>query len=792
MELWHPSFKAAFFLIKKYGELKIITAPSYQVLPLKDLVVFPSMVVPLIIGRKASANAIETAMEEEKLIFLVAQKDLNIEDVKSGDLYRVGVVARILQLIRLPNGLIKILVEGLVGGKVKRFIPHGENLKATVNILEPELDTSDEDEAKKRILIELFKTYIKLNEAIPEEILFTFNQIKETTKITNFICTYIEISVRKKQLILQKVSVKQRIKMLIDMLKKENGILSIKSDLDGKVRDQMLKSQRNFYLQEQLRVIKDELGDEEGENPDAYAVKEKILAAKLPKHALDKAIEEYTRFERIPSMSPESGVIRSYLEWLTALPWNTQTEDRFDMKAVRSSLDKDHYGLKKPKDRIIEYIATLKRVGKIKGSILCLIGPPGVGKTSLGKSIATAINRKFVRMSLGGISDEAEIRGHRKTYIGAMPGKIITAMKRAQSVNPVILLDEIDKLGSDFRGDPSSALLEVLDPEQNNQFVDHYLEVEYDLSNVLFVLTANNREDIPDALYDRLEVIDLYGYHDKEKMHIATDYIIKKALENHGIEKEEITIEADVLEKIITEYTAEPGVRNLERSINTICRKAIVELAENKRTKQIVVTVKKLEKYLGVPKYKLENLIKKGEKGVALGLAWTAYGGDVLPIEVNLLAGKDKLSLTGNLGDVMQESAQIAISFLRSKARKYKIDPSFNMKHEIHIHLPEGAIPKEGPSAGIALTTALLSALTKKAFPTGLAMTGEVTLRGKVLAIGGLNEKLLAAKRVGIKEVIIPKQNKKDMVELDKEIYEGLNIIYAEHYDQVFDHIFKQ
>ncbi|MCB0284250.1 MAG: endopeptidase La [Calditrichae bacterium] len=767
-----------------------ILLESYRVLPLKDLVVFPNMVVPLIIGRKSSLDAIEEAMKKEKLIFLVAQKDALKEDISPNDLYRFGVVGKILQLIRLPNGLIKILVEGIAGGKVKRYLPKSQFIKASLDLLEPAYSKNDKDEARKRQLISLFKEYVKLNEDIPEEVLFSFNQINELTKVTDYIATYLDISVKDKQEILQKWAIQDRMSALIKILKKENEILAIKTDLDNKVRDQMMKSQRNFYLQEQLRVIREELDEEDPYGSDAHLIRKNILDAKMPESANQKALEELKRFERIPAMSPESGVLRTYIEWLTDVPWYKESEDQYDINKVQKVLDQDHYGLRKPKERIVEYIATLKRVGKIKGSILCLIGPPGVGKTSLGRSIARAINREYVRISLGGISDEAEIRGHRRTYIGALPGKIIQSMKRVGTVNPVFLLDEIDKLGADFRGDPASALLEVLDPEQNSHFIDHYLEVEYDLSKVLFILTANSHNEIPDPLYDRLEVIELPGYHDEEKKHIAKDYIFPKARLNHGLLESEIEISDSAIETIISDYTSEAGVRNLEREINKICRKAVVELSRKPAQKKIQVTRKVLTKYLGEAYFKLNPIIADGEKGVALGLAWTSYGGDVLPIEVNLLPGKDKIILTGKLGEVMQESAQIAISFLRSRARKYGINSDFVLKHEIHIHLPEGAIPKEGPSAGITLTTAILSALLNKSFPEKLAMTGEITLRGKVLEIGGLAKKLLAAKRVGIKTVILPDNNRKDINDIDKEIYSGIELRFVKHYDEIYKQIF--
>ena len=764
---------------------------KYTALPMKDQVVYPHMVVPLIVGRKSSLAAIDTAVENDKMIFLVTQKDPTLDEVTSRDLYRVGVVARILQLVRLPNGLVKILVEGLFRARVRKMRKGRACFEAMVL---PELHDepmTEEDEARKRRLAALFKQYVKLNDELPTEILFNFNHINDIYRLTDFIAMYLDVEILEKQRILKAIDLSQRIHILIDILQRENGILAIKSDLDEKVRDQMVKSQRNYFLQEQLRVIKDELGEDEPFGTEAENLRQRLEKAALPNTVMVKAMEELRRFEKIPSMSPESNVLRTYLEWLSDVPWQRETQDNYDLERVQQVLDEDHAGLQKPKKRIVEYIATLRRVKNIKGSILCFIGPPGVGKTSLGKSIARAIGREFVRMALGGISDEAEIRGHRRTYIGALPGKIIQGMKRAGTINPVFLLDEIDKLGSDYRGDPASALLEVLDPEQNSHFADHYLEVDYDLSHVLFILTANSANDIPEALYDRLEIVEMPGYHDADKMKIARNYIFKKARENHGLKPFELKIETPVFGKIIRSYTAEPGVRALEREINKICRRAVVEIDKGLH-EHIRVTLKNLPQYLGEPRYEQTAIVRAGETGVALGLAWTAVGGDVLPIEVNLLPGKDKLTMTGKLGEVMQESAQVAISFLRSRARKYGISSNFVNEYELHIHLPEGAIPKEGPSAGITLTTAILSALKRKRFPKSLAMTGEITLRGKVLEIGGLNEKLLAAQRMKIKTVILPDANRRDIKELDPEITEGLNLCFVKHFDEVYDIMFGE
>ena len=777
--------------MKEKVKTSVTTSDTYRTLPLKDLVVFPNMVVPLIVGRKSSLIAIETAVEDDKLILLVAQKDPAREEVGARDLYRVGVVARILQLIRLPNGLVKILVEGMFRVRVKSMNKKAGYFKAVVAPFEHFGEPTEEDEAKKRQLVALFRRYVKLNEDLPDEVLFTFNHMADIQRIADFIATYVDVDIAEKQKILETAKTPLAIDRLIGILQKESDILTLKSDLDEKVRDQMVKSQRNYYLQEQLRVIRDELGDDEPFSNEAEGLRKRLEKAGLPEGVMDKALEELRRFEKIPPMSPESNVLRTYLEWLSDVPWSRETEDNYDIGRVQEILDEDHAGLKKPKERIVEYIATLKRVKSIRGSILCFIGPPGVGKTSLGKSIARAIDREFVRIALGGISDEAEIRGHRRTYIGALPGKIIQGMKRAGTVNPVFLLDEIDKLSSDYRGDPASALLEVLDPEQNSHFSDHYLEVEYDLSRVLFILTANSAADIPDALYDRLEVVEMPGYHDADKMLIARKYIMKKALKNHGLLPAELKIDKAVFEKIIREYTAEPGVRALEREINKICRRAVVEIGRG-RVKKIHVTRKNLSEFLGEAHYSLNSIVRAGETGVALGLAWTAMGGDVLPIEVNLLPGKDKLTMTGKLGEVMQESAQVAISFLRSRARKYGISSDFINKYEIHIHLPEGAIPKEGPSAGITLTTALLSALKKKKFPRSHAMTGEITLRGKVLEIGGLNEKLLAAQRLKIKNVFLPEANRKDIKEIDASIIEHMELHFVKHYDEIFEALFEK
>jgi ATP-dependent Lon protease len=771
-------------MIKKKQNINKESA-KLNVLPLKDLVFFPHMVVPLIIGREQSIEAVERSM-------LDTQRDATKEDITPRDLYRIGVTGRILQMIKLPNGLVKILVEGIQRAKVLRFINNKKFLISHIDTPEEVFEINDEIEAKKRHLLALFKEYIRMNEEIPEEILFTLNQNDSVTKLTDFIATYLDVKIPDKQKILEKWDLNDRIELIFKLINRENRVLSLKTELDDKVRTQILKSQRNFYLQEQMRVIQEELGEEDEGDSEISFLRKKLQNKNMPKDVVDKSNEELHRLKKIPTLSPEYNVVRTYLEWLIALPWGERTLDQNDLKIAQTILDEDHYGLNKPKKRILEYIAVLQRVKKMQGPILCLAGPPGVGKTSLGKSIARTMGRKFVRMSLGGVHDEAEIRGHRRTYIGSLPGKVIQGMKKAGTINPVFLLDEVDKLGSDFRGDPSSALLEVLDPEQNCTFTDHYLEVEYNLSNVMFIVTANNPNEIPSALLDRMEVIELPGYLDFEKREIAKCHLISKQRMQHGLEKHELSFKDEAIDEIILNYTLEAGVRNLEREISSICRKAVVNLSRSKNRKNLIIDKKNIRSYLGEPKYPLSKLVSKNEIGVINGLAWTPYGGDLLRVEVNLLPGKDKLTLTGKLGEVMQESAMIALAYVRSRYRKFKLNRDFNNKYEIHIHLPEGAVPKDGPSAGITLTTALISALKKEPFSGKIAMTGEITLRGKVLPVGGLSEKLLAAKRYGIQTILLPLENKSDIREMDKELYNDLEIIYISKYEQIYDYIFDK
>ncbi|MBD3224030.1 MAG: endopeptidase La [Caldithrix sp.] len=765
---------------------------TIDVLPLRDMVMFPHMVMPIIVGREQSITAVEKAMEGNRLIFLVAQKEASAEAVKSKDLFRMGTVGHILQVIKLPNNLIKVLTEGLNRARVKRYSNNRGMMKAYAWTFDESAVDDDHTEAGKRQLKALFSQYCKANDNVPDEVLFTAMQIENAAWLTDYISAYVEIALMQKQNLLKNVNLKRRIDQLIELLNKENHVLALKNELDVKVRDQMVKSQRNYYLQEQLRVIRDELGEENENEGDIAYLRKKIDEAKVPPHVAEKVDEELERLKKIPTLSPEYNVIRTYVDWIAALPWTTHTDDQDNIRQARSILESDHYGLVKPKERILEYISVLQRVDRMQGPILCLAGPPGVGKTSLGQSIARALGRKFTRISLGGVHDEAEIRGHRRTYIGSMPGKIIQGLKRAGSVNPVFLLDEVDKLGNDFRGDPASALLEVLDPEQNKTFIDHYLEVDYDLSNVLFLVTANNPNQIPAPLLDRSEIIELPGYMDFEKVEIFKRHLMPKQLSRHGLHVDEVFIEDSAVMDTIRHYTMEAGVRNLERELGKILRKAVVQLNGNAKAKSIAVKRQNLPEFLGEPRFMTQRLVSEGEIGVANGLAWTPYGGSLLRVEVNLLPGKEQLTLTGKLGDVMQESAKIALAYIRARQETFQMDTDIFKDREIHVHLPEGAIAKDGPSAGITLTTAIISLLKKQKFPDDLAMTGEITLRGRILAVGGLQEKLLAARRYGFKRIIVPAENKSDIKELNKALYDGMELIYVKQYEEVYRLIFDK
>ncbi|MFZ1323259.1 MAG: endopeptidase La [Ignavibacteria bacterium] len=782
-------------------DINVAIPTDLPVLPLKDMVVFPYMMFPILAGRESTIAAINSSLEKDKFIMLVSQLDEKIEEPTFENLNKTGTVAKIIQVLRLPNGLIKVLVDGLVAAKVKKF-KNDKFISAEIEILNVQFKKDTELEALIRQATKLFTEYVNTNRTIPQETVVAFENIKEPDRKLFYIASTINADVAKKQRILELTDIHKQFYEILYILGSEMEVLNVEKEIDAKIYQTMQKNQRKFIVQEQIRILQDELGEGMETDPDLIKIREQIESSGMPEPIMKKAMDEFNKLKKIPSMSPDHSVIRNFLDWMVSVPWSKFTKDNFDLLHAKEILDEDHYGLEKAKDRIIELMAVLKLLHdkdikkSPKGQILCFVGPPGVGKTSLGKSIARAINRNFVRISVGGVRDEAEIRGHRRTYIGSMPGKIIQAMKKAGSVNPVILIDEIDKMSSDFRGDPSSAMLEVLDPEQNSTFNDHYLDVDYDLSNVLFITTANVYYNIPLPLLDRMEIIEMRSYLDFEKLQIAKKHIIPKEIIEHGLTESMINIPDPIILLIIQEYTREAGVRNLERELSSVIRKVTREIVEKgipKKSKMIVITEVMVRKYLGVQKYKQKLADdKKSEKiGSIVGLAWTSMGGDILHVDVNIMKGANKFILTGKLGDIMKESAQAGFSYIKSNASDFKIPETFFKEKEIHIHLPEGAIPKDGPSAGITMIMAMLSAITKNPVRSDVAMTGEITLRGNVLPIGGLNEKLLAAVRSGIKTVLIPADNEKDLIEVPEEILSKLKIIPIEKVDDAIPHVFK-
>jgi ATP-dependent Lon protease len=767
-------------------DTNISALPGYfPLLPLRDVVVFPHMVIPLFVGRIKSIKALEAAMEAGKSIVLVAQKSAAKDEPAIDDLYRIGSIANILQMLKLPDGTVKVLVEGTQRARVLRVVDEASHFEADISPIPADEASNSESEAMRRALINQFDQYVKLNKKIPPEILTSLAGIDDAGRLADTIAAHLPLKLEQKQEVLEIFDVKRRLEHLLGLLEAELDILQVEKRIRGRVKRQMEKSQREYYLNEQVKAIQKELGEGE-EGADIDELEKKIKAAHMPKEARAKAEAELKKLKLMSPMSAEATVVRNYIDVLVGLPWKKKTKIDTNLKHAETVLEADHYGLEKVKERIVEYLAVQQRVDKMKAPILCLVGPPGVGKTSLGQSIARATNRKFVRMSLGGVRDESEIRGHRRTYIGSMPGKILQNMSKVAVKNPLFLLDEVDKMGMDFRGDPSSALLEVLDPEQNHTFVDHYVEVEYDLSDVMFVATANSL-NIPAPLLDRMEIIHVSSYTEDEKVNIATRYLIPKALKNNGLNPEELSISESAIRDILRYYTREAGVRSLERELSKICRKVVKSLLLKGKGSKVMVNARVLDKYLGVRRYSYGIAEKVNQVGQVTGLAWTEVGGELLTIETAVLPGKGKTTTTGKLGEVMQESIQAALSVVRSRAHALGIADDFYQKKDLHIHLPEGATPKDGPSAGIGICTALVSALTGIPVRADVAMTGEITLRGEVLPIGGLKEKLLAAQRGGIKLVLIPEENTKDLVEIPDNIKNKLDIHPVKWIDQVLD-----
>lgn len=762
-----------------------MTIKTIPLLPLRDIVVLPHMIAPLFVGRKQSVNALNTIMSGDKKIFLLSQKNSEVDNPSEENLYSYGTVAKVLQLLKLPDGTLKVLVEGLYRAKVSRLSFKKDFITASLSELKDNTKKNSNLKALQKLVIEQFEEYQKINKKISIELVNNIKIFSDINKIADVITANINISLEQKQEILEIENTEDRLNKVYGHLVTEIDSFQVEKKIKGRVKRQMEKTQKEYYLNEQMKAIQKELGDND-ESDDISEIEKKINEFKLSSEAKEKCKSELKKLKNMSSMSAEATVIRNYLDWILSIPWNNSSDISKNIKKSSSILEADHYGLNKVKERILEYLAVQKRMNKLKGPILCLVGPPGVGKTSLGKSIATSTGRSFVRMSLGGVRDEAEIRGHRKTYIGSMPGRFIQAMKKSKTSNPLILLDEIDKLGSDWRGDPSSALLEVLDPEQNNKFNDHYLEIDYDLSDVMFICTANTL-NIPAPLLDRMEIIRIPGYTEKEKNQIAQKYLVPKQIKNHGLKNSEIKFNTKIINNIIRNYTREAGVRNLEKEISKVCRKA-VKIIETSRNKKIKLLDSKLQNFLGIPKFRSNEIEKKNLVGVTNGLAWTEVGGEILSVEVLLSIGKGKLTITGKLGDVMKESIQAAVSYVRSKSLSLGIHPIEFEKNDIHIHVPEGATPKDGPSAGVAIFNSIVSSFTNNKVRKDIAMTGEITLRGRVLPIGGLKEKIYAAYRAGIKKVLIPEENLREISEFDREILKNIKIIPVSEAISILEH----
>ncbi len=755
---------------------------AYPVLPLRDIVVFPHMIVPLFVGREKSIKALEEVMRSDTYILLATQKNASDDDPAPDAIYNVGTLASVLQLLKLPDGTVKVLVEGAARASVRHYTDREDYYEAEAVALEDASGDQVEAEALARSVINEFEGYVKLNKKVSPEVIGVVQQIEDYAKLADAVASHLAVKIPDKQVILETPSVTERLEKVLGLMESEISVLQVEKRIRTRVKRQMEKTQREYYLNEQMKAIQKELGDEDGKD-EVAELEEKIKTTKLSKEAREKAQHELKKLRQMSPMSAEATVVRNYLDWLLSIPWNKKSKIKKDLPLAEQILDADHFGLEKVKERIVEYLAVQQRANKLTGPILCLVGPPGVGKTSLGKSIAKATGREFVRVSLGGVRDEAEIRGHRRTYIGSMPGKVIQSMRKAKTSNPLFLLDEVDKMGADFRGDPSSALLEVLDPEQNHAFNDHYLEVDYDLSSVMFITTANTL-NIPPPLMDRMEIIRIAGYTEDEKVEIARKHLIPHAIVKHGLEPKEWSIDDEALLTLIRRYTREAGVRNLERELSTLIRKAVKELTI-KKTQSVQIDGKNLPDYLGVPKFRYGEVEDEDQVGVVTGLAWTDVGGELLTIEAAMMPGKGKMTVTGNLRDVMKESISAAASYVRMRAVAFGIEPPAFDKRDIHVHVPEGATPKDGPSAGVAMVTAIVSVMTGIPVHRDVAMTGEITLRGRVLPIGGLKEKLLAAHRGGIKTVLIPEENAKDLVEINDSIKSGLDIIPVSRMDEV-------
>ncbi|MCL2766595.1 MAG: endopeptidase La [Peptococcaceae bacterium] len=759
---------------------------TLPLLPLRGILVFPYMVIHLDVGREKSVVAIEEAMIQDRNIFLATQREAQTDEPGQGDIFDIGTVAEVKQLLKLPGGTIRVLVEGLFRARIRKFVANEPFFQVEIEQYPEVYQKNNEIEALMHSLVFQFEQYAKLSKRMPPEAVAAVVNMEDPGRLADVVSAHLSLSIEVKQELLELVDIVPRLERLCEIVAKELDIVELERKINIRVRKQMEKTQKEYYLREQIKAIQRELGEKEDRTSESEDLKDKIAKAKLPKEVEEKALKEVERLSKMPPMSAETAVIRNYLDWLLALPWNKTTRDRLDLKAAEAILEEDHYGLLTVKERILEYLAIRKLAKKMKGPIICFVGPPGVGKTSLGRSIARALDRKFVRMSLGGVRDEAEIRGHRRTYVGAMPGRIIQGIKQAGSKNPVFLLDEIDKMTMDFRGDPSAALLEVLDMEQNNTFSDHYIEVPFDLSNVMFITTANVQQNIPRPLLDRMEVIDLSGYTEEEKVQIALRYLLPKQIKEHGLTTDMLKVSENTVRKIIREYTRESGVRNIERKIATICRKTARKVVTDD-VKKVQVVTRNLTQFLGTPQFRYGLAESTDQVGVATGLAWTQVGGDTLAGEISVYKGKGKLVLTGKLGDVMKESAQAGYSYIRSRSDELGIDEEFYGKHDIHIHVPEGAIPKDGPSAGITMATAMVSAITGRKVRHDVAMTGEITLRGRVLPVGGIKEKILAAHRAEIPTVLLPKDNKKDLDEIPKKVKDKMRFVLADQMEEVLD-----